>query len=77
MGLARFFSSGFLGTFSGRWRGDPSDLEEALREQKEGELVRGNRVGQGKLALKQSLIGCIITAENLPEREQIAQHSNE
>lgn len=44
VGLARFFSSCFLGTFSGRWRGDPSDLEEALREQKEIVLVRGNSI---------------------------------
>lgn len=62
MGLARFFSSCFLGTFSGRWRGDPSDLEEALREQREAELVRGNS---------------IKTAGNILEREQIAQHGNE
>ncbi len=76
VGLARFFSSCFLGTFSGRWRGDPSDLEEALREQKEAELVRGDRIGQGVSALKRSSTACIKTAENV-ECEQTAQHSNE
>lgn len=35
VGRARFFSSCFLGTFSGRWRGDPSDLEEAFEQKKD------------------------------------------
>ena len=51
VGLARFFSSCFLGTFSGRWRGDPSDLEEALGEQKEIVLERGSRIAPGDLKL--------------------------
>lgn len=38
VGRARFFSSCFLGTFSGRWRGEPSDLEEALLKRRKGEM---------------------------------------
>lgn len=39
VGLARFFSSCFLGTFSGRWRGDPSDLEEERGLKRSPELA--------------------------------------
>lgn len=70
LGLARFFSSCFLEMFSGRWRGDPSDLEEALGEQKEAALARGNR---GRQLALQSRIACIKMAEILLQHEQITQ----
>lgn len=43
LGLARFFSSCFLETFSGRWRGDPSDLEEAFGGTKGSSISKGKQ----------------------------------
>lgn len=45
VGRARFFSSCFLGTFSARWRGDPSDLEEASGKWKDQNHIKGKKRG--------------------------------